>query len=167
VRMPSDCLSRFEVALLALGALAASVLLALGASDAFAALGAGSATAFALFVYGFKLLLMEAALLAPFVVLALLSRALLRETTRLPYRWAGVAISLGASLGVAAMLLSGLVRVDLEAAMDTLIGSVVPALMLLTACAMLYGGLIWRAQNVRLERGIPLPSERSRPRRRA
>lgn len=162
VRMLSDRLSRIEATLLALGAFAASVLLVLGASDDFAGLFEGTLPAFAIFVYGLKLLLMEAALLAPFVVLALLSRALLRETTRHRYRWAGLAISLGASAGVAAMLASGLVRVELEAAMDTLIGGVVPALVLLTTCALLYGGLIWLAQHGQLERIIATPSERAR-----
>jgi NhaP-type Na+/H+ or K+/H+ antiporter len=101
---------------------------------------------------------MEAALLAPFVVLALLSRSLLRETTRHRYRWAGMAISLAASIGVVAMLLSGLVPVDLEEAMDTLLGHVVPALVFLSACALLYGGLIWLAQHGRLEAFMP-PSD--------
>lgn len=164
-RMSNDGLGRFEVSLLATGAVAASVLLAVSASDHLALLLGGSLPGMAATIYGLKLVLMEAALLAPFVVLALLSRALLRETTRHRYRWAGVAISLAASLGAAAMLLSGLVKVDLEEAMNSLIGSVVPALVLLTGCALLYGGLIRLARHRRLERIRPLASGSPRRRR--
>lgn len=151
VRVLSDRLRRAELLLLGTGALAASVLLALNAGDDLSHLVRGDVPKVHAAIYGLKLVLMEAALLAPFIVLALLSRALLRETTRHRYRWAGLGISLAASAGVVAMLLSGLIPVDLEEAFDTLIGSVVPALMLLSGCALLYGGLIWLAQHARLE----------------
>lgn len=151
VRRLSDPLRRAEVLLLVAGALAASILLVLNAGDDLRQLVESDVPTVHAAIYGLKLLLMEAALLAPFLVLALLSRALLRETTRHRYRWAGMAISLAASGGVVAMLVMGLIPVDLEEAMDTLLSNVVPALMLLSACALLYGGLIWLAQHARLE----------------
>lgn len=147
----SDRLRRAEVLLLGSGAFAASALLVLNAGDELRHFIDGQTPAVHAAIYGLKLMLMEAALLAPFIVLALLGRSLLRETTRRGYRWAGMAISLAASVGVVAMLMSGLIPVDLEEAMDALLGSVVPALMLLSACALLYGGLIWVAQHGRLE----------------
>ena len=155
VRMLSDRLRRAEVLLLACGALAASVLLVANAGDDLRHfIDSGTPGPHAA-IYGLKLMLMESALLAPFVVLALLSRSLLRETTRHAYRWAGMAISLAASVGVVAMLMAGLIPVDLEEAVDTLIGNVVPALLFLSGCALLYGALIWRAQHGRLEAFIP------------
>lgn len=163
VRMLSDPLRRAEVLLLLAGAIAASVLLALNAGEDLHRLLEDDVPTVHAAIYGLKLLLMEAALLAPFLVLALLSRALLRETTRHRYRWAGLAISLSACVGVIGMLASGLIPVDLEDAVDTLIGSVVPALVLLSGCALLYGGLIWLAQHARLETLIP-PDEPSNPR---
>lgn len=151
VRTRSDRLRRLELILLAIGAITASLLLAANARDDLGHLVDGTLPSVHSAIYGMKLLLMEAALLAPFIVLALLSRALLRETERSTYRWAGFAISLGASAGVIAMLMAGLVPVDLEEAVDTLLANVVPALVLLSACALLYGGLIWLAQHGRLE----------------
>jgi len=151
VRMLSDRLRRAELLLLVSGAVATSVLLLMNAGDDLRHFIDGQTAATHVAIYGLKLMLMEAALLAPFLVLALLSRSLLRETTRQRYRWAGVAISLAASVGVVAMLLAGLIPVDLEEAMDTLLGHVVPALVFLSACALLYGGLIWLAQHGRLE----------------
>lgn len=162
-RLLSDRLSRAEVLLLIAGALAASVLLALNAGDDLRRLVQPDVPTVHAAIYGLKLLLIEAALLAPFLVLALLSRALLRETTRHRYRWAGMAISLAASVGVVAMLVSGLIPVDLEEAMDTLISSVVPALVLLSSCALLYGGLIWLAQHARLEAFVSPAAPSSRP----
>ncbi len=158
VRMLSDRLRRAEILLLGCGALAASVLLVANAGDDLRHFIDGHTPGPHAAIYGLKLLLMEAALLAPFVVLALLSRSLLRETTRNLYRWAGMAISLAASVGVVAMLVAGLIPVDLEEAMDTLLGNVVPALVFLSACALLYGGLIWLAQHGRLEAFMP-PSD--------
>jgi putative copper export protein len=150
-RVLSDRLRRIEVGLLGLGALSASLLLVANAGEDLRHFIDGQTPAVHAAIYGLKLLLMEAALLAPFLVLALLGRSLLRETTRHRYRWAGMGISLAASVGVVVMLVSGLIPVDLEEAIDTLIGSVVPALMLLSVCALLYGGLIWMAQHGRLE----------------
>lgn len=164
VRMLSDRLRRAEVLLLWAGALAASVLLALNAGEDLRALVEGEVPTVRAALYALKLLLVEAALLAPFVVLTLMSRALLRETTRHRFRWAGMAISLAASVGVVAMLVAGLIPVDLEEAMDTLIASVVPALVLLSSCALLYGGLIWLAQHARLEAFVS-PPERPASRR--
>lgn len=155
VRMLSDRLRRAEVLLLGCGALAASVLLIVNAGDDLRHFIGGGTPGSHAAIYGLKLLLMEAALLAPFVVLALLSRSLLRETNRQRYRWAGMAISLAASVGVVAMLVAGLIPVDLEEAVDTLIGNVVPALLFLSGCALLYGGLIWLAQHGRLEAFMP------------
>lgn len=163
VRVLSDRLRRLEVALLGLGALSASVLLVINAGDDLRHFVDGQTPAVHAAIYALKLLLMEAALLAPFVVLALLGRSLLRETTRHRYRWAGMGISLVASVGVVAMLVLGLIPVDLEEAVDTLISSVVPALVLLAVCALLYGGLIWIAQHGRLEAFMgasPPPSSR-------
>lgn len=163
VRLLSDRLRRAELLLLASGAVAASVLLALNAGDDLRQAVEGELGGAHTAIYGLKLLLMEAALLVPFVVLALMSRALLRETNRHRYRWAGVGISLAASLGVVGMLLAGLIPVDLTEAVDTLIGSVVPALVLLAGCALLYGGLIWLAQHGRLERFTGSSSEPASP----
>lgn len=151
VRLLSDRLRRAEVLLLGSGAVAASVLLIINAGKDLRHFIDGHTPGTHAVIYGLKLMLMEAALLAPFVVLALLSRSLLRETTRHRYRWAGMGISLAASVGVVAMLVSGLIPVDLEEAIDTLLGNVVPALVFLSACALLYGGLIWLAQHGRLE----------------
>lgn len=163
-RMLSDRLRRAEVTLLGCGALAASALLVINAGDDLRHFIDGHTPGPHAAIYGLKLILMEAALLAPFVVLALLSRSLLRETNRHGYRWAGMAISLAASVGVVGMLMAGLIPVDLEEAMDTLLGNVVPALLFLSACALLYGGLIWLAQHGRLEAFIPPKGARpSRP----
>lgn len=151
VRLLSDRLRRFELLMLGLGALSASALLAVNAWDDIRELLEGNLAGIHSVVYGLKLLLMEAALLAPFVVLAHLSRALLRETTRQRYRWAGLAISLAASAGVVGLLMGDVIHVDLEEALDALIASVVPALVLLSGCALLYGGLIWLAQHGKLE----------------
>lgn len=145
----SERLRRSELLLLTLGAITASLLLAASVRDDLARVLDGTLPAMYAAIYGLKLVLMEAALLAPFVVLALLSRALLRETARSIYRWAGFGISVAASVGVVVMLGAGLVPMDLEEAVDTLIANVVPALMLLSACALLYGGLIWLAQHQR------------------
>jgi len=161
--MLSDRLRRAEVVLLACGAFAASVLLVANAGDDLRHFIDGETPGPHAAIYGLKLVLMESALLAPFVVLALLSRSLLRETTRHAYRWAGMAISLAASVGVVAMLVAGLIPVDLEEAMDTLLGNVVPALLFLSACALLYGGLIWRAQHGRLEAFMPSADARTSP----
>ena len=166
VRLLVDRFRRIEVLLLAAGALVASLLMALNAGKNVSALLDGQVPPLQAMIYALKLMLMEAALLAPFLVLVLLSRALLRETSRHRYRWAGMAISLLASAGVIVMLTTGLVRVDLAEAMDALIGNVVPALVLLSTCALLYGGLIWMAQHGRLERIMPTPTERSRRRER-
>jgi hypothetical protein len=151
VRKLSDRLRRAEVLLLGGGAAAASVLLLANAGDDLRHLIAGPTLGTHAAIYGLKLMLIQAALLAPFIVLALLSRSLLRETTRHRYRWAGMGISLAASVGVVAMLVSGLIPVELEEAMDTLLGNVVPALVFLSGCALLYGGLIWLAQHSQLE----------------
>lgn len=151
VRILSDRLRRAEILLLGCGAFAASVLLIANAGDDLRHFIDGRTAGPHAAIYGLKLMLMEAALLAPFIVLALLSRSLLRETTSHRYRWAGMAISLAASVGVVAMLMSGLIPVDLEEAMDTVLGNVVPALVFLSGCALLYGGLIWLAQHDRLE----------------
>lgn len=164
VRLLVDRFRRIEVLLLAAGALVASLLMALNAGKNVSALLEGDVPPMQAAIYALKLMMMEAALLAPFFVLVLLSRALLRETSRHRYRWAGMAISLLASAGVVAMLVTGLIPVDLEEAMDTLIGSVVPALVLLSTCALLYGGLIWMAQHGQLDRVIPAPIERSKRR---
>lgn len=165
VRSLSDRLRRAEVLLLGTGAIATSVLLLANAGEDLRHFIDGRTSGGHVAIYGLKLLLMEAALLAPFLVLALLSRSLLRETTRHRYRWAGVGISLAASVGVVAMLVSGLIPVDLEEAMDTLLGHVVPALVFLSACALLYGGLIWLAQHGRLEAFMDPPDGPSnRPR---
>lgn len=161
VRDRSDRLRRVEVLLLGSGALAASVLLIVNAGEDLSHFIDDQTPAVHAAIYALKLMLMEAALLAPFVVLALLGRSLLRETTRSRYRWAGMAISLAASVGVVAMLVSGLIPVDLEEAMDTLLASVVPALMLLSGCALLYGGLIWIAQHGRLEHFMGSPDSPS------
>jgi NhaP-type Na+/H+ or K+/H+ antiporter len=163
VRMLSDRLRRAEVLLLGCGAFAASVLLIVNAGDDLRHFIDGRTPGPHAAIYGLKLMLMEAALLAPFLVLALLSRSLLRETTRHRYRWAGMAISLAASVGVVAMLMAGLIPVELEEAMDTLLVNVVPALVFLSACALLYGGLIWLAQHARLEVFIPSKDGRSSP----
>ena len=165
VRLLVDRFRRIEVLLLAAGALVASVLMALNAGKNVAALLEGDVPPVQAAVYALKLMMMEAALLAPFFVLVLLSRALLRETSRHRYRWAGMAISLLASAGVVSMLVTGLIPVDLEEAMDTLIGSVVPALVLLSTCALLYGGLIWVAQHGRLEKIMPAAIERPKRRK--
>lgn len=163
--MLSDRLRRAEVFLLGGGAIAASLLLLANAGDDLRHFVDGRTPGTDAAIYGLKLMLMEAALLAPFLVLALLSRSLLRETTRNRYRWAGMGISLAASLGVVAMLVSGLIPVDLEQAIDTLLGNVVPALLFLSGCALLYGGLIWLAQHGRLEAFMPSPDGPSnRPR---
>lgn len=154
-RPSSDRLRRLELALLATGALGASLLLAVNARADLGHLLGEPLPRLQIGIYSMKLLMMEAALLAPFVVLALLGRALRRETGRSPYRWAGLGISLGASAGVLAMLLAGLVPIDLEEALDTLVASVVPALVLLTACAGLYGGLIRLARHAKLETITP------------
>lgn len=159
----SDRLHRVELAVLGLGATAASVLLALNARDELHRLLEGELSALVLGIYTFKLLLIEAALLAPFLVLVLLGRSLLRETGRCRYRCGGLAISLSATLGVLAMLVSGLIPVDLEQAMDTLIGNVVPALLLLTVCAGFYVGLIRIAQRGRLEAFTPTPATPASP----
>ncbi|GAB3729039.1 hypothetical protein GCM10028794_03110 [Silanimonas algicola] len=166
VRMLSDRLRRAEVLLLGCGAMAASVLLVINAGDDLRHFIGGETPGSHAAIYGLKLLLMEAALLAPFVVLALLSRSLLRETTRNVYRWTGMAISMAASIGVVAMLLAGLIPVDLEEAMDTLLGNVVPALVFLSVCALLYGGLIWLAQHGRLEAFMPPTDGPANPPRR-
>lgn len=150
-RPSSDRLRRLELALLATGALGASLVLAVNVRADLGHLPDDPLHRLHIGIYGMKLLMMGAALLAPFVVLALLGRALRRETGRNPYRWAGLGISLGASVGVLAMLLAGLVPIDLEEALDTLLASVVPALVLLTACACLYGGLIRLARQAKLE----------------
>lgn len=164
VRMLSDRLRRAEVLLLGCGAFAASVLLIANAGEDLRHFIDGRTPGPHAAIYGLKLMLMEAALLAPFVVLALLSRSLLRETTRNLYRWAGMAISLAASVGVVGMLVAGLIPVDLEEAMDTLLGNVVPALVFLSGCALLYGGLIWLAQHGRLEAfSAPEGGRSSRP----
>lgn len=113
VRSLSDRLRRAEVLLLGSGAIATSVLLLANAGEDLRHFIDGRTSGGHVAIYGLKLLLMEAALLAPFLVLALLSRSLLRETTRHRYRWAGVGISLAASVGVVAMLVSGLIPVDL------------------------------------------------------
>ena len=157
-RRASDHLHRVELAVLCAGAVAASALLSMNASDELDRLRGGELSALLVGIYGLKLLLLEAALLAPFLVLALLGRSLLRETGRCRYRCAGLAISVSATLGVVGMLVSGLIAVDLEQAMDTLIGNVVPALVLLTVCAALYGGLIRLAQQGRLEAFTPGPA---------
>lgn len=161
VRRLSDRLRRAEVLLLGTGAIAASLLLLANAGDDLRHFIDGRTPGAHAAIYGLKLMLMEAALLAPFLVLALLSRSLLRETTRHRYRWAGVGISLAASVGVVAMLVAGLIPVDLEEAIDTLLGNVVPALVFLSACALLYGGLIWLAQHGRLEAFMASPDEPS------
>lgn len=163
VRLLIDPFRRVEVVLLYTGALIASLLLAVNAGRNVSSLLEGEVAPLQAAVYGLKLMLIEASLLAPFLVLVLLSRALLRETSRHRYRWAGMVISLLASAGVVAMLATGLIRVDLEEAVDALIGSVVPALVLLSSCALLYGGLIWMAQHGSLEI-MPSAIERSRRR---
>lgn len=166
-RPSSDRLRRLEVLLLTAGAVTASVLLALQAGDdlGHATLAARSGALAA--VYAFKLLLMEAALLAPFTVLALLGRALFRETGQSPYRWVGLGISLAASLGVVVALWAGHAPLDLGRAVDTLVAHVVPPMLLLSACALLYGGLIWLAQHRRLTPFSPDEAPPTSPRPRA
>jgi len=149
VPVRSDRLRRFEILLLALGAVSASLLLAASARKELGYLVDGSLSTLHAGIYAMKLLLMEAALLAPFVVLAMLGRALLRETTRSGYRFAGLGISAAALAGVLAMLLLSLMPTDYEKTVNTLAGDVVPALVLLAVCALLYGGLIGLAQRRR------------------
>ena len=78
VRKLSDRLRRAEVLLLGSGAAAASVLLLANAGDDLRHFIAAPTSGTHAAIYGLKLMLMEAALLAPFIVLALLSRSLLR-----------------------------------------------------------------------------------------
>lgn len=154
-RAPSDRLRRFELLLLGSGAVAASVLLALDAGDQVRLIVESGVSLGHMAIYGLKLLMMEAAILAPFVMLTLLSGALLRETARGRYRWAGLGISMTASAGVVLMLIAGLVAVQLEGTVTTIVANVVPALVLLSACGLLYGGLIRLARHGRLERVSP------------
>ena len=132
--------------------------------DDLAWLVADASGASAWIMFGAKLSLLEAALMAPWVILSLLSRALLRETERARYRLAGLAITVGACLGVVALLTVGRMSVHLDAPIDSLLGEAVPALLLLTGCAVLYGGLVFLAQHGALERFNPRPSSpASRP----
>lgn len=162
-RPSNDRLRRFELLLLTLGAVTTGVLLGMEAKNELVHLGAAQTRGIFLVMYGLKLLMMELALLAPYLVLAMLGRALIRETTRWYYRAMGLAISLAASAGVVAMLLAGMVPVTLEEAIDAVIGDVVPALLLLSACALLYGGLVWLAQHGRLESFMPGAGEPASP----
>lgn len=151
-RLTSDRLHRLELLLLGLGALSTSLLIAFGAGQVFSPDASPTPAAATAFVYAAKLLLMESALLAPFVVLALMSKALLRETQRFRYRLPGLGLSASAISGVILLLVSGMMPLDLREALDTLLARVVPALLMLSACAILYGALIWLAQHGRLER---------------
>jgi hypothetical protein len=146
-----------------LGAVTTGVLLAMEAKNELAQLAAAQTRGAILVMYGLKLLIMELALLAPYLVLALLGGALMRETTRWSYRAVGLVISVTASAGVVGMLLAGMVPVALEEAMDAVIGDVVPALLLLSVCALLYGGLVWLAQHGRLESFMPGAGEPASP----
>lgn len=150
-RAPCDRLRRFELLLLGSGAVAASVLLAIDAGGQMRLIVEGGASLGHMAIYGLKLLLMEAAILAPFILLTLLSGALLRETAHGRYRWAGLGISVAASAGVVIMLIAGLVAVHLQDTVTTLVANAVPALVLLSACGLLYGGLIQLARHGRLE----------------
>jgi len=164
VRLLVDRFRRIELVLLSAGAVAASLLMVMVAGGKITALLDGDVPPLRAAMYGLKLLLMEAALLAPFLVLALLGRALQREAPKRHFRWAGVAISLLASAGVAVILLGGFLPANLEAAKYTLVAGVVPALVLLSACALLYGGLIRLAQHAKAE---PIRPSIGPPRHRA
>jgi hypothetical protein len=163
VRSLSDRLRRSEVRLLTLGALACAALLVWHVRDDLASLVADGAGIGAWVMFGAKLSLLEAAMMTPWVILSMLSRALLRETERARYRFAGLAITVSACLGVAALLTVGRMNVHLDAPVDSLLGEAVPALLLLTGCAVLYGGLVFLAQHGALERFSPRPSSPASP----
>lgn len=148
-RVNNDALHRWEIALLFLGAAASAILLAWNARDAWLQFEGTELQAMSLGLYGAKLVLLESALVAPFIVLSLLASALLRETQRASYRIAGLTISFAASAGVFAMLLLGLIPVHLADEIDRLTAAVVPALLFLAVCAGLYGALVWLAQHRR------------------
>lgn len=150
-RASNDALRRWETSLLWIGAIASASLLAWNARDAWVHLQGTQFQAMSLGFYGAKLLMLESALIAPFIVLSLLGNALLRETQRATYRIAGLTISFAASAGVFAMLLLGLIPVHLTDAIDRLMAAVVPALLFLAVCAGLYGALVWLAQHGRLD----------------
>ncbi len=158
VRSLSDRLRRIEIRLLTLGALACAALLVWHVRDDLAWLVAEAAGISAWVMFGAKLSLLEAALMTPWFILSLLSRALLRETQRARYRLAGLAITVAACLGVVVLLTVGRMTVHLDAPVDSLLGEAVPALLLLTGCAVLYGGLVFLAQHGALERFSPSPS---------
>jgi len=150
-RPSSDRLRRAELALLGFGALASALLLAWNAGAPLVEAASRAQSAVSTVMYGLKLIMLEAALLAPYVVMTLLSHSLLRETQRSGFRIAGFAISLLAAAGGVAMLATGMVDVHLDAGMHTLMSEAVPALVLLTVCAGLYGGLVWLARHAELE----------------
>ena len=162
-RPSNDRLRRFELLLLTLGAVSTGVLLALEAKNELAQLAAAETRGVILVMYGLKLLMMELALLAPYLVLGLLGGALMRETGRWSYRAMGLVISIAASGGVIGMLLAGMVPVALGDAMDVVIGDVVPALLFLSGCALLYGGLVWLAQHGRLDAFMPGAGKHASP----
>lgn len=147
----SDRLRQFELLLLALGAVSVTLLLASNAREGLGLPVGGSLPALPVVMYVLKLLLMKAALLTPFVVLVLLGRVLLREAPRTGFRWLGLGVSATASAGVLVMLLASLISMDLAIAFDTPVGEVVPAIVLLSVCVLLYGGLIRLAQKRRIK----------------
>jgi hypothetical protein len=94
-----------------------------------------------------KLLLLEAALLAPLLALGLLGQSLYRETQRLRDVSLGFGISAATSLLVIGLLLNGAVRLSVDAALGDLIESAVLPLGVLMVSGSLYGALIWRARR--------------------
>lgn len=150
-RPSSDRLRNAELAVLGVGAFAAALLLAWNAGAPLFDAGSRAQSSLATGMYALKLVMLEAALLAPYVVIALLSRSLLRETNRRAFRIAGLAISLLAAAGGSAMLASSMVDVHLDAGMHNLMSEAVPALVLLTVCAVFYAGLVWLARHAELE----------------
>lgn len=162
-RANNDPLRRWETAFLFLGAAASASLLAWNAREAWLAVQDTPFQAIGHGIYGAKLLLLEAALVAPFIVLSLLSDALVRETHRARYRVAGLTISVAAGVGVFAMLLRSMPE-HRAGAIDHLMASVVPALLFLSVCAGLYGALVWLAQHGRLDHFMDGGASGSSPR---
>lgn len=145
---PRDRLRRIELGLLGLGALACLLLLGLQAHEDLHALTAAAAGLLPTLLLAGRLLLVAAALLAPWLILALLGAALRREPIRPFYRWAGMALSGIALLGAIGLLTAGRRASHWRVPLDAVISEALPALLLLTACALLYGGLVFLARRV-------------------
>ncbi len=148
----TDTIRRIELTLLVIGAVIAAAGVVVGSMDFFARVQALSMSDLTtLLIAGLKLLLVEAAVLAPFVVLAMLSHALMRESPRRRYRIAGLSVSLITSLAVCAWLLTNSLS-GIDSTLMALTGLAAPALLILAMSAAIYGILIWSARHAVLER---------------